>query len=49
MPRATVLLADDHALVAEGLASLLGSEFTVVGTATDGPSSSRPPDGSIPT
>jgi DNA-binding NarL/FixJ family response regulator len=36
MPRATVLLADDHAIVAEGLASLLRSEFTVVGTVTDG-------------
>jgi DNA-binding NarL/FixJ family response regulator len=36
MPRATVLLADDHAVVAEGLASLLRSEFAVVGTTTDG-------------
>jgi len=36
MPRATVLLADDHAVVAEGLASLLRSEFQVVGTVTDG-------------
>jgi len=36
MPRATVLLADDHAVVAEGLASLLRSDFEVVGTATDG-------------
>jgi DNA-binding NarL/FixJ family response regulator len=36
MPRATVLLADDHAVVAEGLASLLRSEITVVGTVTDG-------------
>jgi DNA-binding NarL/FixJ family response regulator len=36
MPRATVLLADDHAVVAEGLASLLRTEFTVVGTVTDG-------------
>jgi DNA-binding NarL/FixJ family response regulator len=36
MPRATVLLADDHAIVAEGLASLLGREFSLVGTATDG-------------
>ena len=36
MPRATVLLADDHAVVAEGLASLLRSEFAVVGTVTDG-------------
>src|SRR5262245_34171256 len=37
MSRATVLLADDHVLVAEGLASLLGSEFSVVGTVADGP------------
>jgi DNA-binding NarL/FixJ family response regulator len=36
MPRATVLLADDHAVVVEGLASLLRTEFTVVGTVTDG-------------
>jgi DNA-binding NarL/FixJ family response regulator len=36
MPRATVLLADDHAVVADGLASLLRSEFTVVATVTDG-------------
>jgi DNA-binding NarL/FixJ family response regulator len=36
MPRATVLLADDHAIVAEGLASLLRGEFSLVGTATDG-------------
>ena len=36
MPRATVLLADDHPVVAEGLASLLRSEFTVVGTVNDG-------------
>jgi len=36
MSRATVLLADDHAVVAEGLASLLRSEFTVVATVTDG-------------
>jgi len=36
MPRATVLLADDHAVVAEGLASLLGSEFALVGTVADG-------------
>jgi DNA-binding NarL/FixJ family response regulator len=34
--RATVVIADDHAVVAEGLASLLQSEFTVVGTAADG-------------
>jgi DNA-binding NarL/FixJ family response regulator len=36
MPRATVLLADDHAVVAEGLASLLRGEFSLVGTVTDG-------------
>jgi DNA-binding NarL/FixJ family response regulator len=36
MPRATVLLADDHAVVVEGLASLLQKEFAVVGTVTDG-------------
>jgi DNA-binding NarL/FixJ family response regulator len=36
MPPATVLLADDHPVVAEGLASLLRSEFTVVGTVNDG-------------
>src|SRR5262245_22955751 len=36
MPRATVLLADDHVVVAEGLASLLRGEFSLVGTVTDG-------------
>jgi DNA-binding NarL/FixJ family response regulator len=36
MPRATVLLADDHAVVAEGLASLLGREFALVGVVADG-------------
>jgi DNA-binding NarL/FixJ family response regulator len=36
MSRATVLLADDHPVVAEGLASLLRSEFDVVGTVNDG-------------
>jgi DNA-binding NarL/FixJ family response regulator len=36
MPRATVLLADDHPIVAEGLTSLLRDEFTLVGTVTDG-------------
>jgi DNA-binding NarL/FixJ family response regulator len=36
MPRATVLVADDHAVVAEGLASLLRGEFTLAGTVTDG-------------
>ena len=34
--RATVLLADDHAIVMEGLASLLRSEFSLVGTVADG-------------
>ncbi len=38
MPRATVLLADDHAIVLEGLAGLLRDEFTVLGTVADGPS-----------
>jgi DNA-binding NarL/FixJ family response regulator len=32
----TVLLADDHAVVAEGLASLLRDSFTLVGIARDG-------------
>jgi DNA-binding NarL/FixJ family response regulator len=36
MSRATVLLADDHAIVAEGLASLLRGEFSLVGAVTDG-------------
>jgi len=36
MARATILLADDHAIVAEGLARLLGPEFTLLGTVTDG-------------
>jgi len=36
MARATVLLADDHAIVAEGLAGLLREEFTLLGTVTDG-------------
>jgi DNA-binding NarL/FixJ family response regulator len=36
MRRATVLLADDHAIVLEGLASLLRSEFSLVGTVADG-------------
>ena len=35
--RATVLIADDHAIVADGLASLLRSEFSVVATVPDGP------------
>jgi DNA-binding NarL/FixJ family response regulator len=37
MARATILIADDHAIVAEGLANLLRPEFAVVGTAKDGP------------
>jgi DNA-binding NarL/FixJ family response regulator len=36
MPRPTVLLADDHAVVAEGLASLLRATFSLVGTVADG-------------
>ena len=36
MRRATILLADDHAIVLEGLASLLRSEFSLVGTVADG-------------
>jgi DNA-binding NarL/FixJ family response regulator len=36
MSRPTVLLADDHAIVAEGLASLLRGEFALVGTAASG-------------
>jgi len=36
MARATILLADDHAIVAEGLAGLLGQEFILLGTVTDG-------------
>lgn len=36
MPRPTVLLADDHAVVAEGLASLLRGTFSLVGTVADG-------------
>ncbi|HWG21544.1 MAG TPA: response regulator transcription factor [Terracidiphilus sp.] len=31
-----ILLADDHALMLEGLARLLAGEFEIVGTATDG-------------
>jgi DNA-binding NarL/FixJ family response regulator len=34
--RPTVLLADDHAIVMEGLASLLRGEFSLVGTVADG-------------
>jgi DNA-binding NarL/FixJ family response regulator len=36
MRRTTVLLADDHAIVAEGLATLLKDHFDVVGTVGDG-------------
>lgn len=36
MKRTTVLLADDHRLVAEGLQRILESEFDVVGIAKDG-------------
>jgi DNA-binding NarL/FixJ family response regulator len=36
MPRPSILLADDHAIVMEGLASLLRSEFSLVGTVADG-------------
>ena len=36
MRRTTVLLADDHAIVAEGLASLLNSHFDLMGTVGDG-------------
>lgn len=36
MSRATVLLADDHAIVAEGLATLLRGEFSLVGTVANG-------------
>jgi DNA-binding NarL/FixJ family response regulator len=36
MPRPTILLADDHAMVVEGLASLLRGEFSLVGTVADG-------------
>ena len=36
MRRTTVLIADDHAIVMEGLASLLKDEFEVVGVVRDG-------------
>ena len=36
MHRVKVLLADDHAIVAEGLVSLLRDEFDLVGTVADG-------------
>jgi DNA-binding NarL/FixJ family response regulator len=35
MRRATVLIADDHAIVSEGLARLLTDQFDVVGTVKD--------------
>jgi DNA-binding NarL/FixJ family response regulator len=37
MRRPRVLLADDHAMVAEGLVALLEPQFEVVGTVHDGP------------
>ena len=42
-------VADDHAVVAEGLASLLRDEFSLVGTVTDGAQLSRRRGGSGPT
>jgi DNA-binding NarL/FixJ family response regulator len=36
MRRATVLLADDHTIVADALRSMLGEQFDLVGTAADG-------------
>jgi DNA-binding NarL/FixJ family response regulator len=36
MQRVTVLLADDHQIVLDGLAHLLRGEFSLVGTAADG-------------
>jgi DNA-binding NarL/FixJ family response regulator len=36
MARASVLLADDHEIVAEGLATLLQREFSLVGTVASG-------------
>jgi DNA-binding NarL/FixJ family response regulator len=38
MHRTTVLLADDHPIVADGLRSLLKDEFDLVGSVTDGES-----------
>ena len=38
MTRPRVLIADDHAIVAEGLRLLLKDECELVGTANDGPS-----------
>ncbi len=34
--RASILLADDHPMVLEGLRKLLSTDFEVIGTATDG-------------
>jgi DNA-binding NarL/FixJ family response regulator len=36
MERPSILLADDHRIVAEGLASILKSSYDLVGVATDG-------------
>jgi DNA-binding NarL/FixJ family response regulator len=36
VPRTTVLLADDHVIVAQGLASLLKADFDLVGIVRDG-------------
>jgi YesN/AraC family two-component response regulator len=36
MSRTTVLLADDHVIVAEGLASLLWESFDLIHTVRDG-------------
>jgi DNA-binding NarL/FixJ family response regulator len=36
MKKARVLLAEDHVLVSEGLTKLLETDFTLVGTVTDG-------------
>jgi DNA-binding NarL/FixJ family response regulator len=36
MSRPTILIADDHALVVEGLVSLLNGQFDVISTASDG-------------
>src|SRR5215475_13126326 len=36
MRQTTVLLADDHAILLDGLVDLLGKEFKVVGVAHDG-------------
>jgi hypothetical protein len=36
MGRPRVLLADDHTMVAEGIESLLGEDFELVGSVRDG-------------